>query len=396
MTLTRTYWSGVGVVAWAVMLVAAGPVAADDAAQVVMTPHTFNDPQSGNMPSHTVLAPKGWTVEGGAYWAGAQLFGILPSQNIKVTAPDGRRVHVGPSLTCVDIRPSAQAMQMGATRPPEGQIDNGLPLIYMPDNLAQWQAWMAQKTLPQERPGARDIQVRVTVVPELTQLMHRQLAPLAEQQQQLNVQARQLNLAMQHFIDGAVLAFECRYTQDGRQWDELIVFGIAHMGTHSQTGTQLRWGIEPNVAYRAPAGQLEQAMPLLMAIANSVQPTPQWAKMKADHVAAMNRIALKGAADRSRIIAQANAEINQIIREGFEQRQAAQDRTHEKFINAIREVENYTVPGSSTQVQLPNSYKHVFANGNGEYILTNDALYNPNADQNVNNLRWEPMQVVNP
>ncbi len=392
------YRAGVVVcVAWWLALGSTAPrVAAADGGPVVLTGHTFVDPLSANMPSHTVLAPKGWAVEGGAFWAGAQLFGILPSQNIKVIAPDGRRVHVGPSLTCVDVRPSAQAMQMGTPRPQEGTIDSGLPVLYMPDNLAQWQAWMAQKTLPRERPGARDIRVHVTVVPELTQLMHRQLAPLAEQQQQLNLQARQLNLAMQYFIDGAVLAFECRYTQDGQEWDELVVLGVAHMGTHAQTGTQLRWGIEPNVAYRAPAGQLDRAMPLLMTIANSVHMTPQWAKMKADHVAAMNRIALKGAADRSRIIAQANAEINQIIREGFEQRQASQDRTHQKFINAIREVENYTVPGSGTQVQLPNSYKHVFSNGNGEYILTNDALYNPNSDQNVNNLRWEPMQAVDP
>ena len=366
------------------------------AEQVILKPQTFNNPLSANMPCHSVLVPRGWAAEGGAFWPGAQLFGIRPSQSVKVTAPDGRRVHVGPSITCADFRPSPQAMQFGQQRPAEGQIDQGLPIIHMPDDLQQWQAWMAHKTLPRERPGASDIQVRVTIVPELTQLMHRQLAPLAQQQQQLNVQAQQLGLAMQHFVDGAVLAFECRYAQDGRVWDELVVMGVAYMGTRSDAGTQLRWGIEPNVAYRAPAGELEKAMPLLMTIANSVRPTPQWAQMKADHVAAMNRIALKGAADRSRIIAQSNAEISQIINDGFRNRQAIQDRTHEKVINAIREVENYTVPGSTTQVQLPSHYNHVFSNGNGEYILTNDANYNPNTDPNVNNLNWDPMQVANP
>jgi hypothetical protein len=44
--------------------------------------HTLTDPGSGNMPSHTVLAPSDWKVEGGAWWAGPAMFNVLPSQDV--------------------------------------------------------------------------------------------------------------------------------------------------------------------------------------------------------------------------------------------------------------------------------------------------------------------------
>lgn len=360
-------------------------------ATLVLQQHVFNDPASANMPSHAVLAPRGWTVEGGAWWANPQAFNILPTQDIKVTSPDGTRVHVGPGLVFCDYMPSPQAMQYGAQRPAEGQIDNGLPVMHMPQSPDQWVQLMT-RFLAQDRPGATDVQVRVVMIPELTAALQRQMAPFAQQQQQMNMQNQQMGLNMQSFMDAAALGFECRYTQDGQAWEELFILGVIYMGSHMDHGTTLRWVVEPNVGYRAPAGTLEPAMPLLMTIAGSVQQTPQWTKMKNDHIAAMNRIAAKGAADRSRIIAETNAEISKMITDGYNQRQAIQDKAHEKFINAIREVDNYTTPGSGTAVQLPSHYSHVYSNGNGEYILTNDSLYNPNTDQAVNNHNWDVMQ----
>lgn len=364
---------------------------------IVLQQHVFNDPGSANMPSHVVLAPKGWNAEGGAWWANPQAFNILPSQDIKVTAPDGTRVAVGPGLVFCDYMPSPQSMQYGAQRPAEGQLDNGLPVLYMPQSLDEWCQWLT-RVLEQnpERAGTTDFQVRVTIIPELTTYLQRQMAPFAQQQQQQNMQNQQMGLNMEAFMDAAALGFECHYTRDGKQWDELIVLGIVYIGSNMDSGTSLRWVIEPNVSYRAPAGQLEGAMPLLMTIANSVQQTPQWSKMKNDHIAAMNRIAAKGVADRSRIIAESNREINRIITEGYNERQAIQDKTHEKFINAIREVEVYQGTGveAGTEIQLPSGYDHVYSNGNGEYILTNDHLYNPNTDPNVNNLNWDTMNTV--
>lgn len=363
---------------------------------IVMKPHTVNDPGSGSMPSHTVLVPADWTVEGAAWWAGPNLFSILPSQNIKIAAPDGRLVHLGPNIGAVDFQPSEYAQfQLGTQRPPEGGIDNGYPVLHMPDTLDDWRVWMRDKILPQERPGATDIDVApVVMLPELTALLLRQLAPIQQQNEQQNQQSQAMGGGTFSFTDGAVLGFTCTYQQDGRAWEEMIILGVTYFGLDSQVGRQLWWSIEPNVAYRAPAGELDANLPLFYAIANSLRMTPQWANMKANHAAKMNQIKAKGTADRSRILADSHRDIMKIITDGYNERQAIQDKTHEKFINTIREVENYTTPDGESTVQLPSYYEHVYTNGNGEYILTNDALYNPNTDSTVNSSNWDAMRVT--
>ncbi len=360
---------------------------------IVLTQHTLKDPGSNNMPSHTVLAPKGWAVEGNAFWPHPNFFRILPSQDIKATAPDGRQVHLGPNLGAIDYIPSHQSQQMGFNRPEEGSASDGYLVLYMPENLDAWATFLKEKGIAQNYPEATDIHVNeVVIVPELTQVIKKQYEPILQQLAQQNQQSAMLGLNMQSAGDAAVLAANATYTLDGKRYEQLFVFGTSYLLTDSDTGRQVFWSIEPNVAYRAPAGELEKSMPLLMTIANSLRPTPQWAKMKADHIAKMNQIAAQGAADRSRIIAESNREISRIITEGYEQRQASMDRSHRQTINAIREVDDFTTPGSNTTVQLPYHYNHIYTNGNNEYILTDDALYNPNLDPTLNQHDWQTMQ----
>jgi hypothetical protein len=135
-------------------------------------------------------------------------------------------------------------------------------------------------------------------------------------------------------------------------------------------------------------------MPLLMSIANSVRPTPEWAKMKADHIAKMQQISAKGAADRAAIINNTNREINKMIIDGDRQRQATNDRSAYEFIKAVREVEDFQGPNDASPVQLPHYYQHVYSNGDGTYIMTNDSRYDPNTDPLVNNKKWDAMKVV--
>lgn len=369
---------------------------AQDAQQtLVLTQRSFNDPLSSNMASHTILAPKGWKAEGGAFWPGAKLFRIHPSQRITLTAPDGRQAVLGPSFGGTDLFPSQVSMQNGFRRPAEGQIDNGTPVLHMPQSLEQWAQWVAAKGLAVNYQGAENIECKsIEVVPELTQLLHRQMQPIVQQQNQQNQQAAQFGLNQQAWCNGAVYAARYTYDLDGRTWEQLYVWGVSVVGLDSDAGRQLWWSVEPNVSFRAQAGQLDQNLPLMISLLNSARMTPQWAKMKADHLAALNAIDRKGFADRQRIIAQSNAEIREIIQQGYENRQAINDKGHHSYINSVREVNEYTVPGSETKVELPSHYDHVYSNGNGEYILTNDANYNPNRDNSVNNLGWETMKTV--
>jgi hypothetical protein len=365
------------------------------APQIVMQRHVLKDPGSNNMDSHVLLAPKGWEVQGKAHWAHPNYFNIHPSQDITITSPEGLRVRIAPSFSAKDNHPSPQFLQMGVQRPREGQADNGLPVMYLPMDEQQWRQALTQRVIPAEYPKARNIRLEEFVtIPELTQLMQQQVAPLKHVVAEQNREAAMLGLGMQSNMDARFLAASYKFELDGRQYEELAIFGLLVMITDTEMGRNIFWAVDPSVAFRAPAGQLEASMPLLMAISNSVRPTPQWAKMKADHIATMNNITAKGAADRAKIWADTNREINRMINEGYESRIASQDRSHEQFIRAIRGVENYSEPGTSTQVQLPNNYNHVYTNSAGEYILTNDPLYNPNLDPAFNNHNWNGMEVA--
>ena len=357
---------------------------------VVLKQTTLKDPGSGGMDSHTLLAPKGWEVKGGGWWPSVNFFRILPSQDVIVTAPDGFVVRVGPGIAAVDFHP---APHLGMQRPAEGQADNGYPILYMPNDIEQWKTWLETKGIARSYPGATDIQVKqLVVIPELTTLLRKQLEPIRRLQEQNNQQAAQFGLGMRSSMDGVVYGATCTYEQDGKSWEHLFIFGVTQMVSDSQVGRQTWWAVEPNVSYRAPAGELDAKMPLMMTIANSVRPTPQWQKMKNDHIAKMSQIDAKGAADRSRIIAESNREISRIINDGYKERMATMDETHRKVINSIRGVDDYALPGGDTRVQLPNTYNYVYSNGNDEYILTNNSLYNPNVDSNINNRTWTALE----
>jgi hypothetical protein len=300
-------------------------------------------------------------------------------------------VRVGPNLGAVDFRPSAMAMaQLGSRRPAEGGVDAGYLIVYLPDSMDEWRVFLENKAFKASLPQATNVQMgEVSVVPELTELLRRQIAPIQQQQEATN---RMMPGDIHGSCDGAVLSGTCTYELDGKKWEHLIVFGVVYLASDTQVGRQLWWSIEPSVSYRAEAGQLQANLPLLMSIANSVHPTAKWAQMKMDHIRKMNQIAAKGAADRSAIIANSKREINKMIIEGDQQRQATNDRSSYNFIKAIREVEDFTGPNDTTPVQLPHYYDHVYSNGAGDYILTNDSLYNPNTDPAVNNRNWDAMK----
>lgn len=56
---------------------------------------------------------------------------------------------------------------------------------------------------------------------------------------------------------------------------------------------------------------------------------------------------------------------------------AAADKNQHDFINYIQDMRDYTAPGSKTPVTLPSSYDNVYSNGSDQYVLSNDASFEP-------------------
>lgn len=346
-----------------------------NASTLVLKKHTFKDPGMRNMPSHTMLVPRDWRAEGQAFWPHQNFYSILPSQDIKVTSPDGLSVYIGPSISAVDYRLSPVGQQYGMQLPPEGASDSGRIVFRRPDSLQEWAQLLETKSLPDTYPKASQIRVtNVVVLPELTEMLNRRLAPLRQQTEMMNT-----SIGTRSTIEASYLGVEFQMVENGQTMEGIFMFGTMAFVSETEMMRQTLWSIDRNCMFRAPQGRLESSMPTLMTVANSLRQTPQWMQMFASHARKMNQISARGAAEISRINAESHREITRIINEGYQRRNQINDETHRKYINSLREVEDF-VDSDGDHVQLPSGYDRVYSDGMGNYILTNDANFEPNVE----------------
>ena len=204
--------------------------------------------------------------------------------------------------------------------------------------------------------------------------------------------------------DGARIRIS--YNLDGKKMEEDIFCVVTKVVT--QTGSKLSlqenifWIAEALYAFRASAGNLDAVGQACMASVKSFRINPKWlqfcqmesqriikeremfAKMM-QQMAADQRRNLQRLGDLSHSISQASDS----IMDGYWARSAAQDRMHDNWTDAYRGVQSYNDPSSDYTPQLPGGYDHAWSNGLGEYIVSNDSLYNPNLGSNLN---WTEME----
>ena len=101
------------------------------------------------------------------------------------------------------------------------------------------------------------------------------------------------------------------------------------------------------------------------------------------------RIRHKGNRDRMNTL----NETSDNIMNGWKSRNASMDRIQAQMIDAIHEQTPYRTPTGET-VKLPSFYDQVYTDGNGRYILNNDAFYNPNTDPSINNQNWQRIEAA--
>lgn len=86
--------------------------------------------------------------------------------------------------------------------------------------------------------------------------------------------------------------------------------------------------------------------------------------------------------------------INDAIMSGWRERNAASDRNQEQFVDAIREETNVVDPSTGQGYKVADGANQYWMNSNGEYIGTESPGYNPNLDENMNEVRWQELKKV--
>lgn len=86
--------------------------------------------------------------------------------------------------------------------------------------------------------------------------------------------------------------------------------------------------------------------------------------------------------------------INNTIMSGWRERNASSDKQQEQFVDAIREETKVQNTQTGQNYKVASHHNQYWMNADGEYIGTNLNNYNPNLDENMNNVKWQELQKV--
>jgi hypothetical protein len=313
------------------------------------------------------LAPDDWKVEGVVEWDLRRTFNPAGAR-IRAASPDGQRsISTFPKMLFAwSPNPQAQAMF------PRGSLYLGQEVQPTPaDAVKAITDVVAPRVAAQLLKGARVVGKE-------------DLPKLAEQTFEANGGQAAVPPGVKVTVRAARVRFEGGGLPAGRQADVIAVLGIVPMPALNMVS----WGIEPIAVLQGRPDELDELLRQYAVMATSNRMNIAWLNVY-DQVCEALKQNEKNASDaavvRSRIIASAQRDISDSIRQRYENRQATLDRTNRAWSEAMRGVERWSVPGSAgggSQVELPNGYRYAWRSADGRYLVT-DGSGDPNQGSNT-------------
>ena len=321
------------------------------------------------VPAARIMIPVGWQHRGGVIWN--------PQTGCQAEATRFEWAAGDPAgASAVEIVP-ATAWQ-ATNLPPQFQSTGGCTNAGFSDIRQFLQALVQAR-----RPGAAilDFRPRADIAKPLGDMLTQTaMAPMPGIEQRTWADAGEVLIA---------------YRYKSQNVREIIgasaIFSVTRMADAMGGVMEFMYGSSlPAFAMRAPDGALD--FQLYETIRLSMKPDPQWQARMNRHNQTVAQINAKGARERSRITAQANAEISTMIHEGWKARQAIEDKSHDKLIRAIRGQEIYNDPQMGEQVELPNTYSHAWRLEDGSYLMTDNPNLNPYVEFGINAVELQRAQ----
>jgi hypothetical protein len=78
----------------------------------------------------------------------------------------------------------------------------------------------------------------------------------------------------------------------------------------------------------------------------------------------------------------------------WQDRNAASDRSHERFVDTITERTKMSDPSTGQQYKVDSGSSHYWMNRDGQYFGTDNVNYDPNRDQEMNRQNWQKLDPV--
>ncbi|MEM7204740.1 MAG: hypothetical protein AAF628_31075 [Planctomycetota bacterium] len=363
----------------------------------------LHDAALQGIPSHTLLVPEGFVVEAAPEWTPQNPTSFVNLRG-RVRGPAASELCFFPQRAFMftdDVNVQQRmGLQVGA-RTPLGS------LVWAPPRGPG--EVVVQVVMPEFRPQVSDLRVLdARQVDDVTRPLERLVQPMLADDRHANGMAAMSGVGANSSTWMVGERVRVAYREAGVEWEEeftLAMYGrTIHLGGQGwvPASNHSDWQLLAFRSVRAPRGQLDAALPLLTCMAASVRETPEWFTQVRRTKREVDRIRSQGAQACLQIIRESGRRTQQILseisdmqRQSWREHEAITDRANRAFTNAIRGVEDYSMPGGGT-VSLDSRFAHVFTDGFDRFILTNDGLYNPNSDDAVNQHQWQSIAPVTP
>ena len=351
----------------------------------VVDQHGFEKP----LPAMSVLIPVDWTFQGEVKLA--QRIGD-PADLVKLvfrtTSPDGHlAIELLPSWnwSWVDDPMMRQAIQNQSAM--AAQLGRA-PTQMMPPMTAR--DFLSKVAVPKLRPGAKLLGIEP--IPDLDPALQSQV-------KQAQALASQAGLQTRLRADEARARIQLPAGKaPAEEWITAVVITHATaMPTLTPGSGQMRQSAtyqssaESIYALRAPPGELPTHEKLFRTVISTVRVNPAWQARVTQVQASMSASNVQSAQDRSKIIAQSAEAQRRSIQGAYEAHQKAEDKSAERFSDAMRGLQTYRNPVTGEDVKLSNQYGHAWASGNGEYVMSDTPGFKPG---DVLQGHWTELQPV--
>jgi len=318
---------------------------------------SVRDPGINNIEAVSFLIPVGWRAEGGVQWFPDH--SILANLLMKVTDPQtGATIEFLPMQNFTWLTQMVVPMQPGTNYmgnilyQPIGDVAQFIQVFYFPTALRQLQ-------------NAR--------------IVGREDLP------KVAAQAAQMSGVQSTARSGRV---RYAYQMGNQAWEEDVYVTLVYM----QTQLGWFWSVTSAYSFRAPRGLLDRLIPVMNTTVSTLRLSPDWyggymyvQKLFLDR---MNQ-GIRNARAISETISRNSEEIRQMSSDSYRRRCEADDRISRKYSEYILGVETYRNPFEGRPVQLPSGYSNAWVSRSGEYILSDQAGFDPNVGSNV---QWQRLE----
>jgi hypothetical protein len=183
------------------------------------------------------------------------------------------------------------------------------------------------------------------------------------------------------------------YQKDGKDMEDWVAVGIVVNIYAAGRGSFYDSHATSLVAFSAPKGKLDANDKLFQVIVSSIQPEPQWVTYSGGVLSKLYQAQAQKVASIDQMWSQFYMHAAQTINGETANAMRGANASFFHEDQNIRGVQTFRDPATGKTQELSNLYDHAWQNGSNDYIMSNDASFNPNEHISGN---WSELQAVNP